>query len=267
VDPLTYTEIDALVRRHGRVVVCLVVRAQGSVPRKVGARMAVFPDGTTQGTVGGGLFESLVRADALAALAEEQSLVKKYDFRETGTTPEAFGAVCGGWAELFLEVVALPDQLLIVGGGHCGRALAGAAALLGNFEVTLLDDRSDFADDEGWPLGVSVIHAAPEFGDLSARVHARTFVVLVSRGAGTDEQALRQIIETDPAYIGMMGSRRKVRTVLDHLRAEGISAARLARVHAPIGLAIGAETPAEIAVSILAQIITVRSGAALGTGK
>jgi xanthine dehydrogenase accessory factor len=208
-----------------------------------------------------------VRADALVALAEGQSVVKKYDFRETGTTPEAFGAVCGGWAELFLEVVAVPDQLLIVGGGHCGRALAGAAALLGNFEVTLLDDRPDFANDEDWPPGVSVVHVAPDFSGLSERVHARTFVVLVSRGAGTDEQALRQVIDTEPAYIGMMGSRRKVRTVLDHLRAEGISTERLARVHAPIGLAIGAETPAEIAVSILAQIIAVRSGAALGTGK
>ena len=264
---VTFAELDALVRRHGRIVACLVVRAQGSVPRKAGARMAVLPDGGTRGTVGGGLFESLVRADALAALAAGQSVVKKYDFRETGTTPEAFGAVCGGWAELFLEVVVVPDHLLIVGGGHCGRALAGAAALLGGFEVTLTDDRPEFADDGEGPAGVSVVRAAPDFGDLPARVHARTFVVLVSRGAGTDEQALRQVLGTDPAYIGMMGSRRKARTVLDRLRADGVPAERLARVHAPIGLSIGAETPAEIAVSILAQIIAVRAGAALGTGK
>ena len=260
---MTHAEIDSLLRQHGRLVVCLVTRAQGSVPRKAGARMAVLPDGRTNGTVGGGLFESLVVADALSALAGGNSLVKKYDFRERGLTPEAFGAVCGGWAELFLEVVSVPDELLIVGGGHCGRALAQAATLLGDFQVTLADDRPEQIEARLMPEAVTVIRLAPDQADLPLLVRAHTYVVLVSRGAETDEMALRRIIYSPAPYIGMMGSRRKVRTVLDRLKADGICEEHLARVHAPIGLAIGAESPAQIAVSILAQIIAVRSG----TGK
>lgn len=258
---MTHAEIDTLLQQHGRLVVCLVTRAQGSVPRKAGARMAVLPDGRTQGTVGGGLFESLVTADALTALANGDSVVKKYDFREKGATPEAFGAVCGGWAELFLEVVSVPDQLLIVGGGHCGRALARAAALLGDFQVTLADDRAEQAEEGELPGGVARVRLAPDLSDLPAHVGPRTFVALVSRGAATDELALRRVIDSPSPYIGMMGSRRKVRIVLDSLKAEGIGEERLAHVHAPLGLAIGAETPAQIAVSILAQIIAVRAGA------
>lgn len=259
---MNYEDVAALLRQHGRLVVCLVVRAQGSVPRKVGARMAVLPDGSTWGTIGGGLFESLVAADALAALAAGKSLWKRYDFRETGTTPEAFGAVCGGWAEMLLEIVSVPDQLLIVGGGHCGRALARAAALLGDFQVTLADDRAEQKDGGSLPDGLCCVRLAPDLADLPSLVGLRTFVALVSRGAATDALALRRVLDTSAPYIGMMGSRRKVRTVLDELKAEGMSGERLARVHAPIGLAIGAETPAEIAVSIIGQIIAVRAGVA-----
>lgn len=257
---MNHGDIAGLLRQHGRFVVCLVVRAQGSVPRKAGTRMAVLPDGRTVGTVGGGLFESLVAADALAALAAGESAWKKYDFREAGASPEAFGAVCGGWAELFLEVITVPDQLLIVGGGHCGQALARAAALLGDFEVTLADDRADQEDGGGLPEGIARVRLAADLADLPALVGPRTFVALVSRGAATDAAALRRVIDSPAPYIGMMGSRRKVRTVLDGLKADGIGAERLARVHAPIGLAIGAETPAQIAVSILGQIISVRAG-------
>lgn len=258
---MNHGDIDGLLRQHGRLVVCLVTRAQGSVPRKAGARMAVLPDGRTVGTVGGGLFESLVAADAGAALAAGESAWKKYDFREKGATPEAFGAVCGGWAELFLEVVSVPDQLLIVGGGHCGRALARAASLLDDFQVTLADDRAGLEDGGDLPGGVALVRLDPDLADLPAHVGPRTFVALVSRGAATDALALRRVIDSPAPYIGMMGSRRKVRTVLDGLKADGVGEERLTRVHAPIGLAIGAETPAQIAVAILAQIIAVRAGA------
>lgn len=224
--------------------------------------MAVLPSGETCGTVGGGLFEARVAADALAALAAGESGLKGYDFREAGSSPEAFGAVCGGRAELFLEVVTLPDRLLIVGGGHCGRALALAAVLLGDFRVTVVDDRPAFAGQGDLPGAVAVVLSAPGFPDLAAGVGPETYVVLVSQGFATDQDALRRVISTDAAYIGMMGSRRKARRVLDALAGEGVPAASLARVHAPIGLEIQAETPAQIAVSILAQIIAVRAGAA-----
>jgi len=257
---MTHAEIDSLLREHGRLVVCLVTRAQGSVPRKAGTRMAVLPDGSAQGTVGGGLFESLVVGDALAVLGSGESVVKKYDFREKGLAPEAFGAVCGGWAELFLEVVSLPDQLLIVGGGHCGRALAQAAALLGDFAVTLADDRPEQSGGAVMPQAVQIIRLAADQADLPGRVGPNTYIALVSRGVDTDALALKWVINSPAPYIGMMGSRRKVRTVMDRLKADGIPEELLSRVYAPIGLAIGADSPAQIAISILAQIIAVRAG-------
>ncbi len=257
---LTVADIEPLVRLHGRIVVCLVVRAQGSVPRQAGARMAVLPDGTTVGTIGGGLFEAQVVAAAAEARRTGQSVVKLYDFREVGSSPDAFGAICGGEAEVFLEVMGRPDALLVVGGGHCGRALARAATLLGGFEVMLLEDRPDFSDGAGLPESVTVVPVDAGYTDLAARAGPHSYIALVSRGAATDEAALRAVISADAPYLGMMGSRRKARLVLDNLRRDGVEEAQLARVHAPIGLEIGAETPAEIAISILAQIIAVRAG-------
>jgi len=257
----TYAEIVALVRAHHRLVVCTVVRTQGSVPRGVGARFVVLPDGAARGTVGGGLFESRVVQDALAALAARESGTRAYDFRPKGTSAEAFGAVCGGKAEIYFDVVTPPDDLLIVGGGHCGRALARAAALLGSFAVTLVDDRPEFARREDLPEAVTVARVAPDFGDLAGYLHANAYVALVSQGYLTDLAALRQALAAagPPAYIGMMGSRRKVRTVREALLAEGVSKEALDSVQAPIGLEIGSETPAEIAISILAQILDLRA--------
>lgn len=253
---VTYAQIDDWLRRYGRLVICTVIRKQGSVPRQVGARMVVLPDGTAHGTVGGGLFESLARDEALAALRDGESRIKSYDFRESGASPDAFGAVCGGNADLFFEVASTPEHLLIVGGGHCGRALARAAALLDRFRITLADERPESeATTDDLPDTVTRLHTTEHYEELPALVGPDTYVVLVSQGAVTDERALRQVIRSDVRYLGMMGSRKKVRTVLDHLRADGIDETLLARVNAPIGLEIGADTPAEIAVSILAQII------------
>jgi xanthine dehydrogenase accessory factor len=263
--PVSYSEIDALQKAAGQLVVCTVVKTQGSVPRHVGARLVVLPDGTTQGTVGGGLFEAKVVEDALACLQARSSETKTYDFRPEGASPEAFGAVCGGRSDIFFEVVAPHDLLLIIGGGHCGRALARAAALLSDLAVTLIESRDALTDREDLPASVTVSPAAPDFTDLRASISSRTFVVLVTQGYTTDRDALRQVLlaEDSPAYIGMMGSRKKVRTVREDLLAEGIPAEHLDQIHAPIGLEIGAETPAEIAIAILAQIIAVRSGTAV----
>ncbi len=248
------------------------------MPRRIGAKMLVYPDGRTRGTVGGGLFEALIVRDALDALANAQSTTRAYSFnpveperaashaadedaprRTRRAGAEAFGAVCGGQAEIFLEVIMPSDRLLIVGGGHCGRALARAASLL-DFSVVVADDRAEFARVEDFPFAnvKGVLHLPADFAGLP-EADERTFVVLVSKGFVTDEAALRRVLDSPAAYIGMIGSRRKREVVFDRLRADGIAPEKLARVHAPIGLEIGAETPAEIAVSILAEIIQVRA--------
>lgn len=265
-----WREIAAELAARRSLVAATVVRSSGSVPRRAGAKMLVYPDGRTRGTVGGGLFEALIVRDALCALAGGVSATRAYSFNPVEsdvaasrsskrTGAEAFGAVCGGQAEVFLEVVMPPNRLLIVGAGHCGRALARAASML-DFSVVVADDRAEHARaaDFAFANVEQVLHLSADFAGLPAP-DERTYVVLVSQGFVTDEAALRRVIGAPAAYIGMIGSKRKREVVFDRLRADGIAEEKLARVHAPIGLEIGAETPEEIAVSILAEIIEVRA--------
>ena len=257
--PNLWDDVAREVRARRRVVVATVVRDSGSVPRRTGAKMLVYGDRRTRGTVGGGIFEMLVVRDALACLESGRSETRAYTFAPKGSAKDAFGAVCGGRVELFLEAVMPPERLLIVGGGHCGKALAHAASLL-HFSIIIADDREDFARREDYPFaGVeAVLHLPADFEGLPAP-DPQTYVVLVSKGFLTDEAALRRVINSPAAYIGMIGSVNKRETVYDKLRADGISEEQLARVHAPIGLEIGADCPQEIAVSILAQIIAERA--------
>ncbi len=241
------------------LVVAIVIREQGSVPRRTGAKMLLLSDGSLQGSVGGGLFESLVLKDAQEALQSGASQTKTYSFNPKGANPQAFGAVCGGRAEVFLEVVMPPDRLLIVGGGHCGRALAEAASHL-DFDIVIADDRADYATTERFPfLRVSqVLHLPESYAGLPTP-DENTYVVLISQGFITDEAALRRVLPVRVPYLGMIGSVRKREVVYDNLRKDGIEEEALARIHAPIGVEIGAETPEEIAISILAEIIRVRA--------
>ena len=247
------------IRARRAVVVATVVRDSGSVPRRSGAKMLVYPDRRTFGTVGGGTFELLVIRDALAALESGTAVTRTYSFNPKGTSDDAFGAVCGGTAEVFLEVIMPPDRLLIVGGGHCGHALAKAASLL-DFSIVVADDREEYTRPEDYAFAnvESVLRLPPTFEGLPIP-DERTYAALVSKGFLTDEAALRRVIDSPAAYIGMIGSLKKRETVYDRLRADGYTEAQLARVQAPIGLEIGAETPEEIAISILAQIIQARA--------
>jgi len=241
------------------LVVASVVRDSGSVPRRTGAKMVVAADGRTTGSVGGGIFETLVVRDALAALRGGVSGTHSYSFNPKGTCDDAFGAVCGGRADVFLEVVMPTDRLLIVGGGHCGRALARAASLL-DFSITVADDREEFSRPQDFALpGVEqVLHLPPDYRGLP-EPDPQTYVALVSKGFLTDEAALRRVIDSPAAYLGMIGSAKKRQAVYDKLLADGVAPEKLKRVHSPIGLEIAAETPAEIAVSILAEIVQVRA--------
>lgn len=244
------------------VVIATIVRDSGSVPRATGARMLVYADQRTLGTVGGGLFEALVARDAMEVLQAGRSETRTYSFNPEGTTPDAFGAVCGGRVDIFFDVALPPERLLIVGGGHCGRALAEAASRL-DFSIVVADDRAEFSrrEDFEFPRVESVLHLPPDFNGLP-QTDERTYVALVSKGYVTDEAALRRVIDSPAAYIGMIGSRRKRDIVFARLRAGGVSEEALARVRSPIGMDIGADSPQEIAIAILAEIIAVRKALA-----
>jgi xanthine dehydrogenase accessory factor len=244
-------------RRAGRPCALATVAAtKGSVPRHPGAKMIVYDDGSISGTIGGGKFESLVIAAALECLSKKETLLKTWPLRED--QPDSFGAICGGEVTVLIEPQVPTHRLLIVGGGHCAQAIANLAAECG-FHVTALEDREDI---------LARCEAAHQrlTDPASAYIASRDWdkndaLVIVSRHYDIDRQALAAALKKGGVgYIGMIGSRRKVLQVYDQLEAEGITAEQLASVYAPLGLDIGSDSPAEIAVSVLAEILMVLRG-------
>lgn len=244
-------------RRLGRpCALATVATTKGSVPRHPGAKMIVYEDGSISGTIGGGKFESLVIAEALKCLARNETLLKTWPLRED--QPDSFGAICGGEVTVLIEPQVPLHRLLIVGGGHCAQAIAKLAAECG-FHVTALEDREDVLE-QCQSAHRRFTESAPDY-IAKTNWDKNDAVVIVSRHYDIDRAALAAALEKGGmGYIGMIGSRRKVLQVYDQMKADGFAGARLATVHAPLGLDIGADSPAEIAVSVLAEILMVLRG-------
>lgn len=244
-------------QREGRAAaLAIVVETQGSVPRQAGSKMLVWSDGQIVGTVGGGQMEALVIAEAQNALRDGQCRMFTYNLAnlEAGDP-----GVCGGTVRVYVEPLLPPPTVLVIGCGHVGKAVAELAKWL-DYRVIVADDRPGYATPEQIPGMDGYVTATPE--ELVARVviSASTYVVAVTRGLSVDETLLPALVQTPAPYIGLIGSRRRWALTVETLRERGVSQADLARVHAPIGLSIGAETPKEIAVSIVAEIIQVQRG-------
>lgn len=249
--------LTRLLDSHPRLAMATVVAAVGSTPRETAARMLVLPDGTTHGTIGGGKFESLVVEDGKMLLAKGGlPFTKEYVFLPEGEN--SFGAVCGGRATVMLEIVERAARLLVIGAGHCGRALARAAAVTG-YEVTVCDERDGQLDSSAFPAGTRLVKVADEYSDLPLP-SPEDLVAVITRGHVTDGLALRRLRGVPVAYLGMMGSRAKRKALFDELRAEGWRDEEFARISTPIGLDIGAESPEEIAIAIVAELIRTRRG-------
>ncbi len=253
--PHFFAELPRLLEKHGRLAMATVVAATGSTPRETTARMLVLPDGATRGTIGGGKFESLVVADAGKLLSGRGlPFTRRYDFVPEG--PNAFGAVCGGTVTVLLEVVERAPRLLVVGAGHCGRALARMASFAG-WAVAVADERPEQLDPAAFPQDASLVLVKDDYSDLPLPSPSDS-VALVSRGHVTDGRAFRRLRGVPLAYLGIMGSNAKKKALFDELRAEGWSEEELARARSPIGLDIGAESPEEIAVAIVAELVKTR---------
>lgn len=248
----------ALTAQHeGRAAaLAIVVETQGSVPRQPGSKMLVWQDGQIVGTVGGGQMEALVIAEAQQALRDGQCRMFTYNLADLDAGDPG---VCGGTMKIYVEPLLPPPTVLVIGCGHVGKAVAELAKWLG-YHVIVADDRPGYATPEQLPGMDGYVEAAPH--ELAAKVAITTFtyVVAVTRGLNVDETLLPALLKTPAPYIGLIGSRRRWALTVQALREQGVSPEDLARVHAPIGLSIGAETPKEIAVSILAEIIQVQRG-------
>jgi xanthine dehydrogenase accessory factor len=237
------------------VALATVVRAQGSVPRHEGSKMVVRSDGSIVGTVGGGAMESRVVQEALAALGDGQTRMTSYTLNDLASGD---AGVCGGTVDIFIEPVGAAATLLVIGGGHVGKALAELGKWMG-YRVLLTDDRAEYCNPE-YVAGLDgYIVCKPEEIVQRAPINAQTYIAAVTRGMPVDLPLIPALLQTKAAYIGLIGSRRRWSLTSKALQENfGLSEAQLARIHAPIGLELQAETPKEIAISIMAEITMIR---------
>ncbi len=234
---------------------CTVVHTSGSVPRHAAAKMLVGADGIIIcGTIGGGSVESRVAEQARQALADGQARLVKYHLANPAAGDPG---VCGGEVDVFIDPLLSSPILVIFGAGHVGRALVHLAKWIG-FRVVLTDDRAEQCSQAACPGADQYLPAAPHDAVSKLHIDASTYIALVMRGSPFDIEVLPLLLHTPAAYIGVIGSQRRWITTSQALRDGGVNEADLARVHAPIGLEIGAETPEEIALSIMAEIIKLR---------
>lgn len=254
-----YNEIQASLQRAERVGIATVVKTIGAAPCGVGSKMLVRADGTKSGSFSGPNVDGQVANEVLQAIQEGRSYLTHVHL--DADQGEAVGS-CGATLEIFIEVLRPEPRLIIAGAGYVAQALARLASRL-DFRIVVIDDRRDLADPHAFGDKVQLT-----FGDIPQTIRElepdeSSWVVVVTRGHHLDKDALRAAIESKAAYVGMIGSPNKVKHIFKDLLKEGISRERVAQVHAPIGLDLGAETPDEIALSIAAEMVMLRRG---GTG-
>lgn len=245
-----YALLNQTIAENKPVCLCVVVKAKGSVPRREGTKMLVFSDGSTEGTVGGGKVEQETRDLALKALIDGQPRV--LDFKLDGKHYSA--GTCGGEMQVFIEPQGVRPVLLILGAGHVGKALAIAAQAL-DFRVVVSDDRAALCTPENIPGRVEFLPIPMSEIPQHLRIDGKTYIANVSRGSEVDVEGMGALLDFEPAYFGVIGSLKRWKTTRDALIAKGIPAERLDRVKSPIGFDIRGETPEEIAISILAEVI------------
>ena len=247
-----YNEIQACLKRGERVAVATVVKTIGAAPCGVGTKMLVRADGTTSGSFSGAKVDAQVAQESIQALREGHSQLIHVHL----DADQAVGS-CGATLELFIEVLYPEPRLIIAGAGYVAQALSRLATQL-DFRIVVVDDRRDLADPQSFGDKVQLM-----FGDIPQTIRElepdeASWIVIVTRGHHLDKDALRAALETQARYVGMIGSPGKIKNIFRDLLKEDMPRERLAQVHSPIGLDLGAETPDEIALSIAAEMLMLR---------
>ena len=255
-----YQALAQVEKNNEAATLCTVVKSIGSTPRHVGSKMLVYPDGKFIGTVGGGDLEHRVLDEAWIAMGDGETRLLSYTMADPARGDPG---VCGGTVEVFVEPVLPPAMIVVIGAGHVGKAVVHLAKWLG-FRVAVSDDRPEFCNPEAVPGGDA--YYPVEMGKLpeQLKLNKRTYIVITSRGSSVDAQGLPALLESNAAYIGVIGSKRRWLTTVRALKGKGVSEDKIARVHSPMGLELNAETPEEIAISIMAEILMLKDK---GTGK
>jgi xanthine dehydrogenase accessory factor len=255
-----YQVLAKLEKNNESAALCTVVKSEGSTPRHVGSKMLVYPDGKFIGTVGGGDLEHRVLDEAWLAIAEGKASLLKYSMVDPARGDVG---VCGGQVEVFVEPILPAPLVVVIGTGHVGKAVVHLAKWLG-FRVAASDDRAEFCTPESTPEADAYYPVRMQELVSQLKVTRQTYVVVTSRGSSVDAVGLPSLLDSDAAYIGVIGSKRRWAATVKALKEQGVADEKIARVHSPMGLELQAETPEEIAVSIMAEILMLR---AKGTGK
>jgi xanthine dehydrogenase accessory factor len=234
----------------------VIVKAEGSTPRKTGAKMVVLKDGKTVGTLGGGDLEKRVVEEAMDVIKQGEPRIASFTLDiEKGN----LDMMCGGKLDVYIEPILPDDKLIIFGAGHITRVLAPLMQMVG-FQVSVVDDSPELLQKDKFPKIEDLRLTDMEKFAKELPPGANAYVVLLSRGFSRDEAILHQLIQKDFKYIGMIGSMKKIMAMKEDLQKEGIPEESFSKLKAPIGLDIGAETSEEIAISVAAEIIAAKWG-------
>lgn len=259
-----FEELVRLRRLGQKCAIATIVQVRGSIPSYESAKLLVREDGSLAGTIGGGCVEAEVWNAAREVIETEKP--RRLSFNLGNDAAYDNGLICGGQLEVFVEAVVPQPKAFIFGGGHISRSLAQVASLAG-FATAVIDNREAFANRERFPEADEVYAGEYEEVYPQLNVNSTSYLIIVTRGHRDDMRVLRWAITTDARYIAMVGSKRKVYAILKEFEKEGIARESLERIYSPMGLEIGAITPEEIAISVLAEMIAVRRQPGMGWRK
>lgn len=249
-----YQELVNVTSKGERAVLATIISSRGSAPRKAGAKILIKKDGTFVGSVGGGGVEREVQEKAFEVMNSGEPQIVHFDLSGKEKT---LAMICGGQMDVFLEPILPSATLYLFGAGHISQSTAVMAKMLG-FRVVVIDPRPEYNNSERFPDADALVVDEYDRAFSKLNVGEDSYVVIYTTGHVVDEQCLQFAVGTKAKYMGMIGSKKKAKEVKGRLLQKGISQQQLDRVHSPIGLEIGAETPEEIAISILAEIIKAK---------
>ena len=253
--------LEAIERGRTYAFATIVEATVKGTPRKTGSKMIVFEDGSSWGSIGGGRNEKAAIAECLKAIQTQKPATVMYNY--FGREGES---VCGGQMKVFIEPFAPPKDLIVCGGGHIGLPLSALGKILG-FRITVIDSRKEFANKKRFPHA-DVILVGPHAAELAKlNITPSTYIAVVTHGNEVDFECLKVVIKSNAAYIGIISSKPKKSKFLSRLKEQGIAEKYFKRIHIPMGIDIGSQTPEEIAVSICAEIIAVKNKDYIGTDK
>lgn len=253
-------KLNECLERNESVATVTIVESEGSTPRSLGSMMLVDGEGSIlEGTIGGGVLEQKARKDAANCILRNKSSLIDYNLDRDSKTGNILPMACGGKVSLFIKVYSSREKLILAGAGHVAEKIAKMAHILG-YSITVLDSRKERLNDQLFPQADNLILGNIMDNIKKVNIDHSTFIIIVTHGHKHDQDVLEMVLDSKAKYVGMIGSKKKVRTTFNNLLEKGYSKEELSKIYSPIGLDLGGETPEEIALSIMAEIQAVKYG-------